>query len=169
MFDKFGEFDSFEEINKLAENEKNEGDTEAVKNLAEENGLDPEDTKDYLDGYCDTLCTATSAAEGKVRAEIKEYKLKEGTGLYDFAEEVIGYSIKNADFARAVRKKGKSITGYLASVIDYSFTHGYEVPTEIVKQTKKAKTAMGGNNPRLGDTSIKDRIYLMGQYYGVRP
>ena len=48
MFDKFGEFDSFEEINRDAENEKNAGDEEAVKNLAEENGLDPEDTKDYL-------------------------------------------------------------------------------------------------------------------------
>lgn len=169
MFDKFGEFDSFEEINKTAENEKKEGDTEAIKNLAEENGLDPEDTQDYIDGYYDTLCTATSAAEGKVRAEIKEYKIKEGTGLYDFAEEVIGHSIKNADFARAVRKKGKSITGYLASVIDYSFTHGYEVPAEIVKQTKKTKAKIGGHKPILGDTSIKDRIYLMGQYYGVRP
>lgn len=169
MFDKFGEFDSFEEINKTAENEKKEGDTEAIKNLAEENGLDPEDTQDYIDGYCDTLCTATSAAEGKVRAEIKEYKLKEGTGLYDFAEEVIGYSIKNPSFAIAVRKKGKSIAGYLASVIDYSFTHGYEAPAEIVKQTKKAKAKIGGHKPILGDTSIKDRIYLMGQYYGVRP
>ena len=39
MFEKFGEFDSFEEINELAENLFNEGDTESLKAMASENGI----------------------------------------------------------------------------------------------------------------------------------
>ena len=43
MFDKFGEFDSYEEINRAAKAQLEEGDLEAIKTIAEENGLDPED------------------------------------------------------------------------------------------------------------------------------
>ncbi|WP_371298721.1 hypothetical protein [Schaedlerella sp.] len=39
MFDKFGEFDSYEEINELAENLFNEGDMGSLKAMAEENGI----------------------------------------------------------------------------------------------------------------------------------
>ena len=39
MFDKFGEFDSFSEINELAENLLNEGDIESLKVVAKENGI----------------------------------------------------------------------------------------------------------------------------------
>ena len=37
MFEKFGEFDSYGEINELAENLLNEGDTESLKVMAKEN------------------------------------------------------------------------------------------------------------------------------------
>lgn len=47
MFDKFGEFDSAEELNKAAEGLKEEGDKESLIELAKENGIDPEDTEDY--------------------------------------------------------------------------------------------------------------------------
>ena len=43
MFDKFGEFDSYEEINRAAKAQLEEGDLEAIRTIAEENGLDPED------------------------------------------------------------------------------------------------------------------------------
>ena len=45
MFEKFGEFDSYEEINRAAEAQKAEGDTEAILALAKENGLDEEDAQ----------------------------------------------------------------------------------------------------------------------------
>ena len=45
MFEKFGEFDSWEEINRAAAAQKAEGDYEAIKTLAEENGLDPDDAQ----------------------------------------------------------------------------------------------------------------------------
>lgn len=47
MFDKFGEFDSAEELNKAAEGLKEEGDKESLIELAKENGIDPEDAEDY--------------------------------------------------------------------------------------------------------------------------
>ena len=47
MFDKFGEFDSYEEINRAAKAQLEEGDLEAIKTIAEENGLDPEDAEDF--------------------------------------------------------------------------------------------------------------------------
>lgn len=53
MFDKFGEFDSYEEINRAAKAQLEEGDLEAIKTIAEENGLDPEDAEDFVP--CDVL------------------------------------------------------------------------------------------------------------------
>ena len=42
MFEKFGELNSFGEINELAENLFNEGDTESLKAMAKENGIQSE-------------------------------------------------------------------------------------------------------------------------------
>ena len=39
MFEKFGELNSFGEINELAENLFNEGDTESLRAMAKENGI----------------------------------------------------------------------------------------------------------------------------------
>ena len=39
MFDKFGEMDSYKEINELAENLFNEGDTDSLRVMAKENGI----------------------------------------------------------------------------------------------------------------------------------
>ena len=39
MFDKFGEMDSYKEINELAENLFNEGDIDSLRVMAKENGL----------------------------------------------------------------------------------------------------------------------------------
>ena len=40
MFDRFGEFDSYEEINEAAEGLFNEGDLESLRLMAAENGLE---------------------------------------------------------------------------------------------------------------------------------
>ena len=69
MFERFGEFDSAEEINLTAEGLKTEGDMESLLVLAEENGIDKEDAKDYWGGYTDTLTTTLGAAIGKIDME----------------------------------------------------------------------------------------------------
>lgn len=65
MFDKFGEFDSCEEINRAAKAQLEEGDLEAIRTIAEENGLDPEDAEDYCTGAIEELTTPCLAAIGK--------------------------------------------------------------------------------------------------------
>jgi hypothetical protein len=69
MFDTFGEFDSAEELNAAAAGQKAEGDTGALKELAEENGIDEDDVQDYMDGVTDSLCTPLTAAYGKFAVE----------------------------------------------------------------------------------------------------
>ena len=64
MFDKFGEMDTFGEINELAENLFNEGDTASIKTMAKENGIDKEYVEMYLSGDIPVLCDAMTAALG---------------------------------------------------------------------------------------------------------
>ena len=76
MFDKFGEFDSAEEINRAAAAQLKEGDLDAIKTIAEENGLDPEDAEDFCAGVIDSLTTPLLAAIGKLEMESKDLGLK---------------------------------------------------------------------------------------------
>ena len=48
LYEKFGEFDSAEEINAAADGQKAEGDTDAIFVIAQENGLDREDAQDFM-------------------------------------------------------------------------------------------------------------------------
>ena len=50
LFEKFGEFDSAEELNRVAAAQLAEGDIDAIYGIAEENGIDREDAEDYIDG-----------------------------------------------------------------------------------------------------------------------
>lgn len=72
MFDKFGEFNSWEELNKAAEGQKEEGDKEALIELAAENGISKENAEDYFDGEINELCNPLEAAMGKLDIEEKD-------------------------------------------------------------------------------------------------
>ena len=134
LYEKFGEFDSLEEINRAAEAQKNEGDIEAVKAIAEENGLDPEDVQDYLDGYTDTLATVTSAAAGKLEKEAAELEL--AGILKDWKDMLMQECMENYTLAAAVRRKGKSLAGYMAELIAFSFENKVQVSEKITDMTK---------------------------------
>ena len=67
MWEKFGEFDSAEEINLAAAAQLAEGDKEAILLIAKENGIDEEDAQDYIDGMAPALCTPMMAAMGKLK------------------------------------------------------------------------------------------------------
>lgn len=72
MFDKFGEFDSVEELNRTAEGLLKEGDTESLLQLAEENGLDPEDADDYIHGDSGRLASLSMASCGRIAVDERE-------------------------------------------------------------------------------------------------
>ena len=77
MWDKFGEFDSVEELNRAAAGQKEEGDEEALIAMAVENGLTKEDALDYMDGVVEELASPLMAAQGKIKIESAELKPKE--------------------------------------------------------------------------------------------
>ena len=80
MFDKFGEMDSFGEINELADNLFNEGDTASIKTMAKENGIDKEYVDMYLAGDIPVLCDAMTAALGKDRCRSGRSETKRDHG-----------------------------------------------------------------------------------------
>ena len=64
MFDKFGELNSYKEINELAENLFNEGDIGGLKAMAEENGIAEEFVELYCNAELTELCDDATAAVG---------------------------------------------------------------------------------------------------------
>lgn len=131
MFDKFGEFDSVEELNMAAEGLKTEGDIESLIALAEENGLDKEDAEDYSDGCAEELASVTMAAFGKIAVEAKELKPYEI--MEDWIEYIKARCLEDKNMAIAVRKKGKNIKGAIGELLKWSFKNQYDVDKDIIK------------------------------------
>ena len=111
MFEKFGEFDSYEEINRAAKAQLEEGDLEAIKTIAEENGLDPEDAEDFCTGAIEELTTPSLAAMGKLELEAKE----------------------DEEMAFAVRRKGKSLNDCMALILKNAFNDKAQLDDRITK------------------------------------
>lgn len=168
MFEKFGEFDSWEEINRAVRAQKEEGDYEAVKALALENGFDEADVEDYLDGLVEEFCTPVTAAIAKLEAESKELKA-EGI-IADYAKELQEVAIENKEFALCIRKKGKSLAKVIAKYIDYSFENRITVSKDITNLCNgKVKTALGNHDLTCGepDRIARKKIY-MAYYLGEK-
>lgn len=137
MWDKFGEFDSAEELNRAAAAQKAEGDREALITLAEENGIDREDAEDYLDGAVDELATPLMAALGKLKVEAKELEL-EGM-MMEWLNCITEQCRTDERMQAAVREKGKSLRDCVVVVIQYSFENKRQVSDKIMKHVKIKK------------------------------
>ena len=131
MFDKFGEMDTFGEINELAENLFNEGDTASIKTMAKENGIDKEYVEMYLSGDIPVLCDAMTAALGKIDVEVADLKPKEI--MKDWVEYWRGQCMENELLAFNVRKKGKSLKGCIAALLMWSFKNQQPIDKGIIK------------------------------------
>ena len=130
MFDKFGEFDSAEEINRAAAAQLKEGDLDAIKTIAEENGLDPEDAEVFCTGAIDSLTTPLLAAMGKLEMESKDLGLKNITE--DWKNFLIQMCEEDDQMAQAVRKKGKSLEKCMAQILKVSFETKAQLDDRIV-------------------------------------
>ena len=131
MFDKFGEFDSAEEINRAAAAQLKEGDLDAIKTIAEENGLDPEDAEDFCTGAIDSLTTPLLAAMGKLEMESKDLGLK--NMMEDWKNFLIQMCEDDDQMAQAVRKKGKSLEKCMAQILKVSFETNAQLDDRIVR------------------------------------
>ena len=111
MFDRFGEFDSVEELNRAAEGLREEGDTENIYVLAAENGIDRDDVDEYIDGYAPELASLYMAAVGRIATQEAEYE-KENP-MVRMALKTIAMTLKGMiqedAMAVAVMRKGKRV------------------------------------------------------------
>ena len=131
MWDKFGEFDSWEEINRAAKAQLEEGDMDAVRAIAEENGIDPEDAEDFCTGTIDELTVPALAAVGKLEVEAKDLKI---TGmLEDWKDLVERMCLESPKMALAVRRKGKSLKDCMGEILKESFAMKSRLDDRIVK------------------------------------
>lgn len=114
MFDRFGEFDSVEELNAAAEGQKNDGDQIALYALAKENGIDKEDAEDYWNGNMPQLATTMTAAFGRLSVLEQEEINTKNNPLEKMPLQVILTMLKGMcteeSMAEAVMKKGKRVS-----------------------------------------------------------
>lgn len=143
MFDKFGEMNSYKEINELADNLFNEGDQESLKEMAKENGIMQEFVEMYLQGDIPVLCDPLTAALGKIDVEAEELKPKEI--MEDWVEYLRGQCMENEILAHQVRKKGKSLKGCIAALLKWSFANQVPVGQDILKEAgvKAGRVTLG--------------------------
>ncbi len=126
MFDKFGEFDGAEELNKAAKGLKDEGDFDSLYALAEENGIDKEDAEDYVAGDMEELANPAMAAMGRLEVERRE--ILKGN---DDNKKIIRMTIwqfvsamaAEQDMQTAIMKKGKRIEGVYKALEDGARKH----------------------------------------------
>lgn len=158
MFDKFGEFNSAEEINEAVVAQLAEGDLDAIYAIAEENGIDKEDAEDFIDGCVSELVNPLMAAFGKLKVEAAELK------PYEIMEDWLSYIMircqEDVDMAVAVRKKGKSLKGCIGALLQWSFKNQHPVDKDILK-------AAGVNAGRctLGMPGMGRAKQLITEYY----
>ena len=157
MFEKFGEFDSAAEINRAAEAQKKEGDTEAVKLLAKENGIDPEDAQDYLDGVVTELCTPLTAALGKLEVEAEQMGL---FGIFEsWKQMLVDEVIKDSELQEKIRQKGKNLKDALAKILKAESQGRKTIPEEIAKAARVPK------NTQVSTMTAKDQKKTLVSYY----
>lgn len=158
MWDRFGEFDSAAEINELAVNLRKEGDADSLKELARENGLDPDLAEAFLDGDLLYLCDDMAAAIGKI--EIEAAELKPVEIMADWVEYLKARCFEDVETARAVRRKGKSLKGAIAALLTWSFKNQQAVDKDIIKAA-----GVSAGKVTLGIPGMARAKQLMAEYY----
>lgn len=130
MYEVYGEFDSFEEINEKADELLNSYGEHDVKEMAAENGIPEEIAEAYLNGDVPFLCDAATAAVGKIEMERQETVL-EGI-LEDWISYIEASCQEDEELAIAVRRKGKSLNGCIAELLLVSLLNQKQVDKAIL-------------------------------------
>lgn len=119
MFEKYGEL-TLQELNDTAKGLADEKDLESLKVLANENGLDPDDATDYMEGMTETLATPMTAAMGRLSEEYREAVSKSASPwevmplktIYEMAKTMV----TDSEFALNVMQKGKRMNEILETM-----------------------------------------------------
>jgi len=158
MFDRFGEFDSAKGINETAVNLRREGDNDSIYALARENGIDREMVDAFVAGDILYICDAMSAAIGKISVEEQELKPKEI--MADWTEYIRSEAFEDESMAIAVRRKGKSLKGCIAALLQWAFAHQTEISPDIVRAA-----GIKAGKVTLGEPGMATAKRIIRQYY----
>lgn len=158
MFDKFGEMGSAGEINDLAANLLKEADTNSIRILAKENGLEADIADMYITGEITELCDDTMAAVGKI--EVESAELKPPEIMQDWIEYVKGQCMESEEMAKAVRSKGKTIKGMIGQLLKWGFSHQYNIDKDIM-----AAAGVNANKCTLGIPGMGTAKKIIRDYY----
>lgn len=163
LFPKFGELGSAEEINRAAEAQKKEGDFEALKALAKENGIDVMDAEDYFNGDIPELCTELSAALGKLEVEKADIGIEDMTyGAWVAAIQLM--ICDDAELRRTYRRKGKRLYVILAKVTVECSKTRTNAPKQIADEARRIDKSIPSPLP-MGSISIADLKQMVKDYY----
>lgn len=158
MFDIFGNMTA-EELNKAAEGLKNEGDTEGLEKLAQENGIDPAFAELYAQGGLEEFCDVAMAAVGKIAVEAKELNAVELVA--DWVEYIKASCMDDEELARKVRDKKKTLKGCVAGLLKWSFSHRYKIDDNILKESG----IKGAAKVEMGIPGMKTAKRIIREYY----
>lgn len=158
MEHKFGVFGTVEELNRAAAAQKTEGDVEALKALAAENGIDEGDIEDYLDGLADELATPLMAAIGKLELEATELDLQ--SQLKDWKNYIVAFCSENEDLCRAVFAPDKHLLDVLAEAMIFASKNRVRIPDVLSK-----KAGLGYGSVYIGMTGKADLKRIVNAYY----
>ncbi len=166
MFDRFGEFDSAEQINELAVNLRKEGDADSILELARENGISEEIGGEFIAGNLLYLCDGMMAAIGKIDMEARDMKPVEI--MADWVEYIKAKCFEDENMARAVRKKGKSLKGCIGALVTWSFKNQIPVDKEIMKAAGVTANRCTFGIPGMGTAKKIITQYYLGKAGGAR-
>ena len=162
MFDRFGEFDSAEEINETAVNLRREGDLQGLRVPAAENGIDADDEEAFAAGALLYLCDDMAAAIGKIEIEAKGVDCAEI--MEDWVEYIKVQCIDSPEVAVAVRRKGKGLAGCIAELLKWGFQHQHKVDPAILKAAGVSAGKCTVGIPGMGTAKkIINNYYLGGK------
>jgi hypothetical protein len=170
LYEKFGEFDSAEEINRAALAQISQGDYEAVKTIAKENGIDEGEAQDFLEGLYPELCGPFSAAVGKLHVEAEALGLPMTMQLW--VEHIILMMEKDLDLEdgldevlmKGIRRKGKNMAELFGKLIVETSRTRKNTPAEIVTAARKIDSSIPSTLP-IGDISKKRFEEIVREYY----
>lgn len=161
MFEKFGEFNSCEELNELAENLLNEGDVESLREVAKENGIVEDIVEMYIQGDLVDLCDPLTAAIGKIEVECEDLKPKEI--MEDWVEYLKCQCMDDEQLAQQVRKKGKSLKGCIGALLSWSFKNQQDIDKDIIKAAGVSAGRVTLGIPGMGRAKKIIREYYLGK------
>lgn len=139
MEKKFGIFHTIEELNRAAAAQKKEGDYEALKGLALENGFEEADAEDYFDTDMEPFCTSLMAAQAALDVEAKELNLK--SQLLDWKNAVAMWCTENEKLCEAVFDPDKHLLKVLAKALNLASKNRITVDSRIIKEAGLPESA----------------------------